>query len=234
MPHCSPAGDEAIEITLDADADLEACRLAITAATLPGVRDAIAGTTRLLVHYDPVAAWTLAPAAPSAYDALVPRLVEAVRDATAAPRTPRLVELPACYDADLAPDLADVATRTGLATDEIIARHLAATYHVGLVGFLPGFGYLHGLDPALAVPRRDTPRTRVPAGSVGIADRMTAVYPFDSPGGWHLVARVPVPMFDPAADPPARLARGDTVRFVRVDRAHFDALARGDAAWGDA
>lgn len=228
LPHCTPAGDEAIDIALPGSLDPDAARRAVAGAGITGVRDAVAGSARLLVHYDCVAAWTLAPDAPSAFDALVPRLVEALRDVGDAPAASRLVELPVCYDADLAPDLADVAARTGLAQAEVIARHLAGEYVVGLVGFLPGFAYLDGLDPALALPRRATPRTRVPAGSVGLADRRTAVYPVESPGGWHLVARVPVPLFDPAADPPARLARGDRVRFVRVDRARFDALARGE------
>ncbi len=229
-PHCRPAGDEAIDLLVPPDADAEALRRAVVDAALPGVRDAAAGTTRVTVHYDAVTAWEAAPGAPSAYDALVPRLLDAIARAGDAPAAaPRTVDLPICYDADLAPDLADVAARTGLAPDAVIARHLAADYTVGLVGFLPGFAYLDGLEPALALPRRDTPRTRVAAGSVGIADRMTAVYPFASPGGWHLIGAVPVPMFDATADPPARLARGDRVRFVRVDRARFDALARGDA-----
>jgi KipI family sensor histidine kinase inhibitor len=228
VPHCTPAGDEAIDVALPAPLDTESARRAVVAAGIAGVRDAVAGMARLLVHYDGVAAWALAPDAPSAFDAVVPHIVAALRDVRRTSHPPRLVELPACYDADLAPDLADVAARAGLAAEDVIARHLAGEYVVGLVGFLPGFAYLDGLDPALALPRRATPRTRVPAGSVGLADRMTAVYPSESPGGWHLIARVPLAMFDPAADPPARLARGDRVRFVRVDRARFDALARGD------
>lgn len=225
LPHCTPAGDEAIDVVLPESVDPDGARRAIASAGIVGVRDAIAGSARLLVHYDVVAAWTLAPGAPSAFDALVPRIVDALRAVDVAATPSRLVTLPACYDADLAPDLADVAARTGLTVDDVIARHLARDYVVGLVGFLPGFAYLDGLDPTLALPRRNAPRTRVPAGSVGLADRMTAVYPLDSPGGWHLIARVPLRMFDPALDPPARLARGDRVRFVRIDRGAYDALA---------
>lgn len=227
-PQCRPAGDSALALSPPAGVDPEALRRAVVAAELPGVLDALAGTVEVLVHYDPILAWAGAPDAPSAFDALAPSVCAAAARAvmTDAP-APRLVELPACYDADLAPDLADVAAHAALPVDEVIARHLAATYTVGLVGFLPGFAYLHGLDPRLALPRRDTPRTLVPAGSVGIADRMTGVYPAASPGGWHLIAMVPVPMFDPEAAPPARLARGDRVRFVRIDRARFEALARG-------
>lgn len=227
-PQCRPAGDSAIALRPPAGVDPEALRRAVVAAELPGVLDALAGTAQVLVHYDPILAWAGAPMAPSAFDALAPSVcAAAARAAVIGAPTPRLVELPACYDADLAPDLVDVATHAALPVEEVIARHLAVTYTVGLVGFLPGFAYLHGLDPLLARPRRETPRTRVPAGSVGIADRMTGVYPAASPGGWHLIATVPVPMFDPDASAPARLARGDHVRFVRIDRARFDALAQG-------
>lgn len=226
-PEPRPLGDAAIEIVAPPDTDPEALRHALAAAALPGVRDAIAGTRRVVLHLDPVAAWHVDPGAPSPAAALAPAVAAAARDARAhhvAPPEP--VVLPACYDGDCAPDLADVAARTGLAPDEVIARHLAARYVVGLVGFLPGFAYLHGLDPALALPRRGTPRARVPAGSVGVAERMTGVYPGESPGGWHLIARVPLPMFDAHAAPPARLARGATVRFTRIDREAHDALAR--------
>jgi 5-oxoprolinase (ATP-hydrolysing) subunit B len=121
--------------------------------------------------------------------------------------------VPVRYDG---PDLADVAERTGLSVDDVIARHTAPSYVVYLVGFVPGFAYLGDLDPALAIPRRPTPRPRVPAGSVAIAGRQTAVYPLDTPGGWHLIGRTSVVMFDPQRDPPSRLAAGDTVRFEAV------------------
>lgn len=115
----------------------------------------------------------------------------------------------AIYDGE---DLAAVARATGLGVAEVIARHVAATYTVDMIGFSPGFGYLAGLDPTLVLPRHATPRPRVPAGSLAIADRFTAVYPAESPGGWHLIGRVGEPMFGPEG---ARLALGDRVRFVR-------------------
>jgi KipI family sensor histidine kinase inhibitor len=229
-PHCRPLGDEAIELLVPRGDEPEALRRALLHAELRGVRDILAGTARIVVHCDPLAAWALDQDAASPFDAIVPHLVHAAQQVAPTATAARTVELPLCCDDDCAPDLADVARRTGLAGDEVIARHLAATYDVGLVGFLPGFAYLHGLDPALALPRRDTPRTHVPAGSVGIADRMTGVYPIASPGGWHLIGRVPLPMFDAHAAPPARLARGDRVRFVRVDRATFERLAREQAS----
>jgi len=121
---------------------------------------------------------------------------------------PREHVLHATYDGA---DLADVARATGLSIHDVIDRHAARTYTVDTIGFRPGFGYLTGLDPVLALPRRETPRPRVPAGSLAIADAFTAVYPGESPGGWHLIGRVAEPMF--CADG-ARLALGDRVRFV--------------------
>jgi KipI family sensor histidine kinase inhibitor len=124
---------------------------------------------------------------------------------------PRHHEIPVRYDGI---DLPDVARRTGLTTHEVIARHTARTYTVNCLGFVPGFGYLGALDPTLALPRRDEPRRRVPAGSVAIAGSQTAVYPLETPGGWHLIGRTSVVMFDVTADPPALLVAGDTVRFT--------------------
>jgi allophanate hydrolase subunit 1 len=122
---------------------------------------------------------------------------------------PREIELRASYGGD---DLDEVARASGLSTAEVIARHGGATYTVDMLGFRPGFAYLTGLDPALVLPRRATPRPRVPAGALAIADIYTAVYPSESPGGWHLIGHVAEPMFTAAG---ARLALGDRVRFVR-------------------
>jgi KipI family sensor histidine kinase inhibitor len=111
------------------------------------------------------------------------------------------------------PDLAWVATQTGLTPEQVIERHSAREYLVYLLGFVPGFGYLGDLDPSLVLPRRGTPRTRVPAGSVAIAGAQTAVYPLATPGGWHLLGTTATVMFDPAREPAALLRAGDRVRF---------------------
>jgi 5-oxoprolinase (ATP-hydrolysing) subunit A len=124
------------------------------------------------------------------------------------PAPARELELPVRYGG---PDLDAVARATGLAVAEVCRAHAAARYAVETMGFAPGFAYLTGGDPRLAVPRLATPRARVPAGSLGIADRYSAVYPFDSPGGWHLIGSVAVPMFGPEGP---RLQLGDRVRFV--------------------
>lgn len=125
----------------------------------------------------------------------------------------RLVEIPVVYDGA---DLQEVARLVGLTPEGVIGRHAAAGYAVAFIGFAPGFAYLTGGDERLHVPRLAQPRERVPAGSVAIAGPYSGVYPRDSPGGWRLLGRTPLVLFDPAAEPPARLAAGDRVRFVRA------------------
>jgi KipI family sensor histidine kinase inhibitor len=130
----------------------------------------------------------------------------------AAPHAPgRRIEIPTTYDG---PDLADVAARSGLHVDELVALHSGTEYRAFFLGFMPGLAYCGLLDPRIVAPRLATPRARVPAGSVAVANGQTVVYPFDSPGGWRLIGRTAVALFDPAADPPARIAPGDRVRFV--------------------
>ncbi len=123
----------------------------------------------------------------------------------------RLVEIPVRYDG---PDLGDVADHCELSADEVVRRHAAAEYVVYFIGFQPGFAYLGGLDESLHTPRRAEPRTAVPAGSVGIGGAQTGIYPLATPGGWQLIGRTALPLFDPQAEPPTLLASGDRVRFV--------------------
>ena len=125
----------------------------------------------------------------------------------------RELVIPVRYDG---PDLDDVASRLGLARDEVVRRHSEATYRVFLLGFVPGFAFLGLLDPSLELPRRSSPRLKVPAGSVAIAGRQTAVYPLDTPGGWHLLGRTDLTLFDPRREPPAVLGVGDRVRFEAI------------------
>ena len=123
------------------------------------------------------------------------------------------IEIPVTYDG---PDLADIAGHTGLSEDEVVAAHTGTPWTVAFGGFAPGFAYLVGGDERLAVPRRDTPRTSVPAGSVGLAGEFSGIYPRSSPGGWQLIGRTDAVMFDVDRDPPALLAPGARVRFVEA------------------
>jgi KipI family sensor histidine kinase inhibitor len=154
-------------------------------------------------------------------DAVLDALTDLSTDIGAA----RLIEIPVLYGNDYGPDLAEISAITGLPAEAVIARHTAVEYRVAMLGFAPGFPYLLGLDPSLAVPRRSDPRQRVPAGSVAIGGNQTGIYPEDLPGGWQLIGRTPLRLFDIAGDPPFLLAAGDRVRFRAIDEAIFRQLA---------
>jgi len=155
-------------------------------------------------------------------------LEQAVRSALGAgetsPLLPREREIPVCYGGAHGPDLAEVAQHLGLPTGEVIARHVAAEYRVAMLGFAPGFPYLLGLDPTLAMPRRRDPRQRVPAGSVAIGGAQTGIYPDQLPGGWQLIGRTPLCLFDVTATPPSLLGAGDRVRFRIIDEEELQHL----------
>jgi len=135
---------------------------------------------------------------------------------TACPTKERLVEIPVRYGGECGPDLEDVARHAGLPPERVVELHASASYLVCFLGFSPGFPYLDGLPPELATPRLPSPRKRVPAGSVAIGGSQAGVYPMDSPGGWRIIGRTPLALFDAQASPPALLAMGDRVRFVPI------------------
>lgn len=147
------------------------------------------------------------------------------------PAKPRHVQLPVWYDPSVGPDLTALAEACSLSVPEVIEHHTAVTYQVYALGFSPGFGFMGQVDPAIASPRLARPRSTVPAGSVGIANRQTAVYPSISPGGWQLIGRCPTPLFN--QQDLARLAVGDQVTFLAVDRARFRALGGDDTPFAD-
>src|SRR5262249_27284071 len=139
--------------------------------------------------------------------------------------------LPVVYGEDAGPDLSDVAARLGMLPEEVIDLHTAQTYHVYMLGFAPGFAYLGDLPQALRLPRRGTPRARVPIGSVAIASDMTAIYPLESPGGWHLIGITPLVLWDMARRDEPLLMPGDHVRFKPINAEEAEAL-RHNAAEG--
>ena len=216
-------GDSALTIRVGSTVDeptrlrVQGATRAIRGAIASGIIDIVPGYTTVTVHYNPI---LLASE----------RLERAVGIALASAAVVttdegHLIAIPVCYGGDFGPDLEDVARHTALTPGEVISRHAAHDYRVRILGFLPGFAYISGLDPALESPRRSTPREKVAAGSVGIAGMQTGVYPLDSPGGWQLIGKSPSCMFDPAQSPPTLLLPGDRVRFVPIDRAEFDRLA---------
>jgi KipI family sensor histidine kinase inhibitor len=213
-PRVHPLGDRALTLTLgDAvsagtNARVHAAAYAIRHAGLLAVRDVVPAYAAVSVFYDPLH---------TDYADIAARVLAAVEPAGSVDAGTlalgRTVEIPVRYHG---PDLAHVARATGLPQAEVIDRHAGTEYRVYLLGFVPGFAYLGELDPALRLPRRESPRTRVPAGSVAIAGSQTGVYPLATPGGWHLIGSTDTRMWDVRRDPPALLAVGDRVRFVPV------------------
>lgn len=226
-PRILTSGDTAlvVEFGREVDRRVSALVLALTRrladARLTGVVELVPTFRSLMVHYDPL---VIAPADLSARLAALAAGLDAVEEPG------RLWRLPACYDPAVAPDIADVAAATGLTPAEIAALHSAETYHVYMLGYLPGFPYMGDTPPALRLPRRTDPRVKVPAGSIAIATAMTAVYGIESPGGWNLIGRTPALMWDLRRDPPALLAAGDKVRFEPIGLSDYEALAASAAA----
>jgi KipI family sensor histidine kinase inhibitor len=187
------------------------------AGDLKGVVETVPTMRSLMVSYDPMA--TSRAALQPAIDSLIARGLPAEAKT-------RRVTIPCCYDGEeFAPDLAEVAERTKKTPEQVIEMHLGSAFTVYVLGFMPGLAYIAGLDPALYLPRRNQPRVRVPRSTVAIAMDMTTIYPFESPGGWHLIGRTPLWMFDQRREQPVFLAPGDHLTFERVDRATFDRLS---------
>jgi KipI family sensor histidine kinase inhibitor len=190
----------------------------IRAAGVPDLTDLVPAYATLTVHYDPLR-WR--------FDALA-RTLAALLDEDHSPEAPQGTEvvLPVCYGGPFGPDLEAIAAHAGLSPEAVIQRHSAAIYRIYFLGFTPGFAYLGGLDPALAMARRSTPRSMVAAGSVGIGGAQTGVYSQATPGGWQIIGRTPLALFDSVRSPPCLLAPGDSLRFRPIDAATFDALTQ--------
>ena len=206
------AGSDALLVSLDGPELVTGLYHDLLSAPPEGFVEAIPAAETVLVVFDP---------AHTSAATLTPRLHTAAERASqnthsiaepSAQQQP-VITIPVVYDG---PDLDEIAQCTGLSVEKVVRRHEAGEYVVAFCGFAPGFGYLTGLDPALILPRRSTPRTHIPAGSVAISDRFTAVYPHASPGGWHLLGRTATVMWDLERQPPALLAPGTRVRFEQV------------------
>ena len=182
---------------------------------------AIALAERLREHYDAAPAYASVCVRfdvdrPPDADALL-ALIDASHGARRAVDALRVTEIPVRYGGEFGPDIADVAAHANLSIANVIARHADAVYTVAMLGFMPGFAYLRGLPAELAIPRRATPRTHVPAGSVAIGGAQTGIYPRELPGGWQIIGRTALNLFDAARDEPALLRAGQRVRFAPVD-----------------
>jgi inhibitor of KinA len=227
----TPLGDTALTIEIGDKIDepthhrVQAATQLLEAAGLPGVWEVVPAYTTVTLFYDPLklsaagasgdlAGWLGA----KALDVLgkLPRSVSAKRG--------RVVEIPVCYGGEFGPDLAEVAQRTGLGEQEVVRRHTATEFLVYVIGFAPGFPYMGGLPKELTLPRRSSPRTKVPPGSVGIVNDQTCVYPLATPGGWNLIGRTPAKMFRPQENPPTFLRAGDRVKFRAITTEEFAKL----------
>jgi KipI family sensor histidine kinase inhibitor len=224
-----PAGDTAVVVEFGdridralSDAVLRLARQ-VRATPPDGVVDVVPTFRSLLVHYD-----LLLTSGRSVAASL--RALTAETDTVGRPR--RRWTIPACYVPELAPDLDEVARRTGLSTAEVVALHARAEFHVYMVGFAPGHPYMGDLPNELALSRRSDPRLSVPAGSIAIASTLSVMYPAGSPSGWHVIGATPVRLFDLGWDWPSLLAPGDAVRFERIARQEFERI-RAAVAAGD-
>jgi KipI family sensor histidine kinase inhibitor len=210
---------ELMRAVLAADQAIAAAR---ERGELSGVIEAVPTFRSLTVLYDPLRT------SRAALEPALARLLEAQGSAGA--ETGRRWRLPVCYGGEYGPDLAEVAATKGLTPEEVMRLHQETEFLVYMLGFLPGFPYMGDLPEALAVARRAEPRLRLPTGSVAIAGTLTAIYPWQSPGGWHLIGRCPVPLFDARWRSPALLRAGDRVRFEPVSPKHFQELSEALAA----
>ena len=227
-PQMSPLGDCALVIAFGDEIDqainwrVKTSWDRLEAASLPATVEHIPTFTNVTVIYDPLRA---------SYKELVAeigRVIEAL-PAQISGTEARTVEIPVCYGGDFGPDLESVAARNDLSPDEVVAIHCESTYPVYMIGFAPGFPYLGGMSERISAPRLDTPREKIPAGSVGIAGRQTGVYPIETPGGWRLIGRTPLRLFDPTRHSPSLLQAGDLVRFTAVSKKEYERTQREEA-----
>ena len=223
----APASDSALFISFGDSISRETNRRVISLFRAiqqlhdPRIRNLHPAYSSLLIDFDPLQI---------THEELASLIAPLTSDsASAHSESGRSVEIPVCYDPEFAPDLPSVAQYSSLTEEQVIELHSAGDYLVYFLGFSPGFAYLGGLAPQLHTPRLETPRKHVAAGSVGLAGHQTGIYPNDSPGGWQLIGRTPMRMFDTSKEHPSRLEPGDRVRFRRIGRDEFEQLVREQA-----
>lgn len=234
-PSFSPLGEEGVIVVFgdafmpETQREVAQFSRALAAKPFPGFVEHVPAYVSVCVYFDVdhvASAFETAEQGERPYEAVVARLQELLLsmsgkdDAAMASERP-VKRVPVCYCPACGPDLGELAKRCGMARDEAARLHSSASYTVAMLGFLPGFPYMSGLPPALAAPRLNTPRPLVPMGSVGIAGRSTGIYPSDSPGGWRLIGRTNVRLFQPEQVPPSYLENGDAVAFVPLSHAEL-------------
>lgn len=213
-----PCGDRAVTVewgsTIDEHINRQVHAFArkVEALSHPAITEVVPTYRSATVHYRPEV---------FSYEELKQLLAPLAQGGAEEAEELPVVEIPVCYGGEYGPDLLEVAQHCSLTPEEVIARHTAPTYRIYMLGFTPGFPYLGGMDPSIAAPRRKEPRIHIPAGSVGIAGEQTGVYPIVSPGGWQLIGRTPLRLFDPQREQPILLSAGAGIRFVPIDEETF-------------
>lgn len=225
-----PCGDHALTLELGDTIDIAINEKVISVfralkeERIPGVVDIIPSYHTVTVVYDMPQLKRKDPSK-SVYEMISARLQELVAKTTIRDSAESsLLKIPVCYDPLLGPDIISLAALHRLGIDEVIALHTATTYHVYMIGFLPGFAYMGTVNEKLVTTRKESPRTHVPKGSVGIAGAQTGIYPFDSPGGWQLIGQTPLDMFTAGNAQPCYLQPGDLVQFYSVSLNEFKKL----------
>nr|WP_321500949.1 5-oxoprolinase subunit PxpB [uncultured Dethiosulfovibrio sp.] len=221
-PKVHPAGETCLvvdfgnSISLEINGQVQALRSYLESKSIQGIMEIMPTYRSLAVYFDPVR---------SDLDRIKSAISEGLASLgeSASIGTKEAV-IPVCYGGDHGPDLPSVAKHHGITEEEVVARHSGKSCYCYMLGFTPGFSYLGGMDESIATPRLETPRELIPAGSVGIAGKQTGIYPIDSPGGWQLIGRTPLTMYDPSKDPATLLDAGLWVRFRPIDQDEYDEI----------
>ncbi|WP_194609547.1 5-oxoprolinase subunit PxpB [Clostridium vitabionis] len=209
------------EISTEINAKIRAFNILVGESKIPGIVETVPTYRSIMVHYDPGVI---------THREIEKRLrILAGRLDTVVIPPSSVLEIPVLYGGEMGPDLPFVAEHAGISPEEVIRLHTAPEYLIYMLGFTPGFTYLGGLNPKIETPRLKTPRVKIPAGSVGIAGKQTGVYPIDSPGGWQLIGRTPVRMYDPGRKKPILPEAGQYIRFRAIDRAEYDRISAAEA-----
>ena len=222
-PRILPSGDTALTVefgcTIDTDINRRVLSLdrAVACERIAGIVETVPTYRSLLVQYDPLVI---------GFDEMSNKLLDLARMPVEAANAVRCWRIPVIYGGNFGIDLDDVARAHQITTDEVIARHTKNDYLVAMIGFTPGFAYLSGLDPSIATPRRESPRTETPAGTISIGGAQACVQCLAAPSGWHLLGRTPVRTFHPKREPVFLLEPGDQINFYAIAAGEFEALDR--------
>lgn len=208
-------------ISLDANIKVRGLADAISSVGFEGLIEVVPTYRSVTVHYDPLVI---------TYEEVI-EYIKKTEDKSEGIKEHKshIIEIPVCYEDEYGPDLCDVASHNNISIEEVIRRHSSPDYLIYMIGFTPGFPYLGGMDKTIATPRLSKPRLKIEAGSVGIAGEQTGIYPVDSPGGWRIIGKTPLKLYDKDLDTPVLLDMGDYLRFIPIDKDEFERISRSVA-----